>query len=1071
MGNTLDRALEHPNNTIPELIGVFCGVTARAGTLICDPRPGHEEENPSFSINEDGTLFNRFGDDGLGGSAFGFLMSLGMTKRDTALELIRRADLENEDGAKSYTRSSSIPKAIPAKEKTLLEKAKKTAEKWKPLTAEEQAQLSTKLYTLEPGSAALLEVQRRGLAPLLGHGLQAFELKGGNLAFEVSGPDGEPWAVKMRRTGELKPGEARYQYISTGHGGAPWLSPGYGGSSTVWFNEGEFNAMAAHLAFKTHGVKVDVQGIAGAEAVPYLIGLEGKEVYVYADGDAAGDKAREHWASLAVQAGATEVYLVTPLRKHHTLEKYKAKFSAQQLEQMGESGLQKGFESQLEWPEDFCDELEQARKTALSTGIIDENDTVLNEEYGVCFRSPLEGIEPDRVTKTEDGFIYLYSSQEAKFVKTLNWLTESLINRLRRGMEDAEPFTLEPEPEAQQPSKPKGKSKKADGNDEDGDDDKKKPASTRLLEHTEAAGVELWHDTDQNPYMSVPERREDGSSGRLTFRLPSSKARSWLEGLFYRTEHKAIAAMAIQEALGVLKSKAIFDGETYPAGVRILALEGLVYLDLGTPGLEVVEINKGGWIVRSSLEIPVRFWRPAGLKALPLPTKGGSLLELRKFLNTDERGFVLVVAWLTAALSGRKPYPVLAFSGEQGTGKSTASRVCRDLLDPNTAGLRSAPKNERDLFISAKNGHVLSFENLSVIGPELSDSMCRMATGGGFATRTLYADDEESLFDAARPIVLNGIPELATRPDLADRTLSATLERIDDKNRMDEATFWTNFEGARVGILGALCTAVSTYLRNWDSTRLELKPRMADFARLVVSAESALPWNPGEFLNHYSAARADLAASTLEGDEVAAGVAQVLEERGWKEWEGTADALLKELKVVLKFEERAPKSFPPNARALSSHLTRIAPALRQTDIVVEKERTNNRRAIILRHLRHAPLSDEGKTLSESTSKGGDAKGDAKYQGGQADEGKTPSGTTQEGGDAKGDANLGGDAKGDAKGPGDAKVTQEEMFASPEENPFQTTRLGFAEGPVTQVTQNLPRSTFAKVKRTYDGGDD
>jgi hypothetical protein len=83
---------------------------------------------------------------------------------------------------------------------------------------------------------------------------------------------------------------------------------------------------------------------------------------------------------------------------------------------------------------------------------------------------------------------------------------------------------------------------------------------------------------------------------------------------------------------------------------------------------------------------------------------------------------------------------------------------------------QGAPRDERELFIAANNGHVLAFDNISRLRPWLSDALCRLASGGGFAVRQLYTDQDEVLFDAARPVILNGIEELITRPDLADRS-------------------------------------------------------------------------------------------------------------------------------------------------------------------------------------------------------------------------------------------------------------------------------------------------------------
>jgi hypothetical protein len=43
------------------------------------------------------------------------------------------------------------------------------------------------------------------------------------------------------------------------------------------------------------------------------------------------------------------------------------------------------------------------------------------------------------------------------------------------------------------------------------------------------------------------------------------------------------------------------------------------------------------------------------------------------------------------------------------------------------------------------------------------------------------------LFQAARPIVLKGIEDVITRPDLADRTIFVTLPYVPDHRRHPEA--------------------------------------------------------------------------------------------------------------------------------------------------------------------------------------------------------------------------------------------------------------------------------------------
>src|SRR5262249_5172222 len=151
--------------------------------------------------------------------------------------------------------------------------------------------------------------------------------------------------------------------------------------------------------------------------------------------------------------------------------------------------------------------------------------------------------------------------------------------------------------------------------------------------------------------------------------------------------------------------------------------------DLGDESWRAVEIDATGWRVIDNP--PVRFRRAGGMRALPVPVPGGSVQTLRSFLNVrSDADFVLVVAWMLACLRNRGPYPVLALSGEQGSAKSTFSAMLRALLDPNGAPLRALPREDHHLFFAANNAHVLVFDNVSGLPAWISDTLCRLATGG-----------------------------------------------------------------------------------------------------------------------------------------------------------------------------------------------------------------------------------------------------------------------------------------------------------------------------------------------------
>jgi hypothetical protein len=119
--------------------------------------------------------------------------------------------------------------------------------------------------------------------------------------------------------------------------------------------------------------------------------------------------------------------------------------------------------------------------------------------------------------------------------------------------------------------------------------------------------------------------------------------------------------------------------------------------------------------------------------------------------------------------------------------------VLRSLVDPSAVPLRTQPRKEEDLIIAAHNSWLIALDNLSGLAPWLSDGLCRIATGGGFGTRELYTNKDESLIDVQRPTILNGIDDIATRQDLIDRSIIINLEFIPDNKRKEEPEFWQPF--------------------------------------------------------------------------------------------------------------------------------------------------------------------------------------------------------------------------------------------------------------------------------------
>jgi hypothetical protein len=245
------------------------------------------------------------------------------------------------------------------------------------------------------------------------------------------------------------------------------------------------------------------------------------------------------------------------------------------------------------------------------------------------------------------------------------------------------------------------------------------------------------------------------------------------------------------------------------------------------------------------------------------------------------------------------------------------------------------------------------FDNLSKIDDVLSDGLCRIATGAGFGTRTLYSDDAETLFQVCRPQIVNGIPDLARSGDLVDRCITVMLPAREETRTAFESELWAQFVSDLPEMLGFLLDAVSCALRRLDSVHLSARPRLVDFARWVEAAAPALGWKAGEFLQSYLDNRNEVAAALVEGDTLAALISHGV--AIWKDpFQGTAGELHALLASLATDDEKKSQEWPKNGQVLSGRLRRLAPALRKTGIGYAVSRANNKRTIKLEQSGKSP---------------------------------------------------------------------------------------------------------------------
>ncbi len=301
----------------------------------------------------------------------------------------------------------------------------------------------------------------------------------------------------------------------------------------------------------------------------------------------------------------------------------------------------------------------------------------------------------------------------------------------------------------------------------------------------------------------------------------------------------------------------------------------------------------------------------------------------------------LAIAWLIGCLGPSVPVPAPFLTGPQGAGKSTGTRMLRRIIEGMSSDLRRAPKGEENLIAAVAAGWVTALDNLSHLGPDLSDLMCCIVTGAETIKRALFTDGDVVRSRYRKPLLLTGVDVSVIRPDLAERLLPLRLER--PLIRRTEAELWAEFEEILPLILGSLLDL--TVKVRAAQAQIPTDLRMADFAHLCAQLDTATGFGA---LDAYRASLDDLNDDVIEGDVLAqtvlgyaAGIEPGADVRMTSsEWLHALTQLYTRegLRVV-------PKGCPTTGKVLSDRLKRLQPVLAARGVVVDWGRTKAARYI------------------------------------------------------------------------------------------------------------------------------
>lgn len=388
----------------------------------------------------------------------------------------------------------------------------------------------------------------------------------------------------------------------------------------------------------------------------------------------------------------------------------------------------------------------------------------------------------------------------------------------------------------------------------------------------------------------------------------------------------------VETVLRHMRSQATMTQKVHEPHLRVARTEDAFYYDLQDDMGQVVRCTPEGWEV-----VPkngIKFTSGDGMLPQVEPQRGKTLDLLRKYLSVEsEDDYRLILSWLIGAFIASDGYPILVLNGGAGTSKSSTTSFMQRLVDPGKER-REPPGDAKDIAAVVRNCHLLTIDNLQKIDPWLSDTLCRVSTGGTLGARQYYTLHSDAGFEAIRPTILNGIDHFVKFNDLMERSVLINLPTIPPEKRRIWSEMEKEFEADRPFILGAIFDVLCVGLGRIADLKVGKLPRLAGWAKFMESCRDILGFS---FLEAWETQEAIKSEENVAGNTLAQMLISMLEQKATARVDPVLSGTMQSIwaEIVGKFPtDHEPKDIPKGARGFAAALTRMKPDLKRLGIEV-----------------------------------------------------------------------------------------------------------------------------------------
>lgn len=488
-----------------------------------------------------------------------------------------------------------------------------------------------------------------------------------------------------------------------------------------------------------------------------------------------------------------------------------------------------------------------------------------------------------------------------------------------------------------------------DGNDGKNSDSKQQ-AVMEILKLVENSNMIFFIDQNNELYVAI------NGDGSKIIKLDSKEFENRLMAMTLKSYGKVFSSEIIKNTIRILMIETLDTNKKYKLSVRVAYDKKNYWYDLKG---KAVKINEHGWEVVDST--PILFKNFQNQKEQVLPERGGDLFELSKLINIktyDDQ--ILFWVYLVSCFIPNFPHPVIIIYGLHGSAKSTLIRFMKDLIDPSVISMLAPIKDSSQFIQTVSHNWASFFDNLSNLSIDLSDSICRVCTGGGFAKRKLYSDDDDICYNIQHVVGINGITNVVCKSDLLDRSILIELKRISQEDRKLDEEIKEKYETIKPKILGACFDAVSRAIAIKPNIKISKHLRMADFTKWGYAIAEVLGIGGERFLKAYNNNIKKQNTEAINANPIGVALVKLMEQEPNGKIEGEPAYILQRLNTIadeMELDHRYDKTWPKGANWLWKRLLEISPNLESYGIKMSQGRSNIRFITIINKNTHRPENE------------------------------------------------------------------------------------------------------------------